>query len=211
MGKAKTRRIRERAKEPTHLQSPAYRRWAERHPRQARDEEQLQRYNASTKKNWAHRTSGTPETHAKAAATRQGAVARLFETGDIDAFQLSAAVSIAATHARITGDVTVSTVSFETRVDQSGRADASFFEKLGTVRAEVAYTNWRRRIEHQALVFAILIDDVGISIAAKRFGMRNARAKKILIDALDLWEQFSIEACKSIDDATLLAAQAGIL
>ncbi|WP_395391461.1 hypothetical protein [Novosphingobium sp. BL-8A] len=120
-------------------------------------------------------------------------------------------MSIAATHARITGDVTVSTVSFETRVDQSGRGDARIVEKLGTVRAEVAYSNWRRTVDHPGLIFAVILDDAGISIAAKRFGMRNSRAKKILIDALDLWDRLSIKACKMIDDATLAAAQAGIL
>lgn len=211
MGKAKTRRIKERGVERVLQQSPAYSRWAQRHPRQARDEEQLQRYNARTRKDWGRNASGTPETHAKAAVTRQGAIARLFEAGDIDAVQLSAAVSIAATHARITGDVTVSTVSFETRVDQSGRGDVRIFEKLGTVRAEVAYSNWRRSLDKPALVFSIVIDDIGISVAAKRFGMRNTRAKKILIDALDLWQQCSMFACKTIDDATLAAAQAGIL
>lgn len=211
MGKAKTRRIRERGVERALQQSPAYSRWAQRHPRQARDEEQLQRYNARTRKDWGHNASGTPETHAKAAVTRQGAVARLFEAGDIDAVQLSAAVSIAATHARITGDVTVSTVSLETRVDQSGRGDARIVEKLGSVRAEVAYSHWRRSLGHPSLVFSIVIEDVGISVAAKHFGMRNARAKKILIDALNHWEQCSILARKTIDDATLAAAQAGIL
>jgi hypothetical protein len=211
MGTPTSRRSRERLKEQARAQDENHRKWAARHPARARDERQLRKFNAAVRKDFGHKVNGTPETCARASVTRQGAVARLFEAGDIDAEQLGAAQSIAQTHARITGDVTINTSSFETRVDQSGRFGDVFYEKLGAVRAEVAYSGWRQALPHPALVLAVIVEDQGISIIAKRFGMRNARAKKILIDALDLWRSFSIDACKTIDDATLAAAQAGFL
>lgn len=211
MGTATSRRERERLKEQARTHDDRHRKWAARHPTRARDERELRKFNAGVRKNWGHKVNGTPETHARAAVVRQGAVARMYEAGTIDVDQLAASQAIAQIHARITGDVSVNTSSFETRVDQSSGPDGTFFEKLGTVRAEVAYSNWRREIRHPDLVLSVIVDDVGISVAAKHFGMRNIAAKKLLTDALDLWTRFSIEACKSIDEAMLAAAQAGIL
>lgn len=211
MGTATSRRSRERLKEQARAHDDIHRKWAARHPTRARDERQLRKFNAAVRKDFGHKVNGTPETCARASVTRQGAVARLFEAGDIDAEQLAASQSIALTHARITGDVAINTASYETRVDQSGRFGDAFFEKLGSVRAEVAYTGWRQALPHPALVLAVIIGDDGISLVAKRFGMRNAKAKKILIDALDRWRSCSIDACRFVDDATLAAAQAGIL
>jgi len=160
---------------------------------------------------FGHKVNGTPETHAKAANVRQGALARLCIAGDIDADQLAAAVSIALVHARITAPVTIGTVSYETRVDQSGAGDGMFFEKLGAVRAEVTYSLWRQRIAEPAVVLAMVVHDVGVTRAASEFRMRNAKAKKLLIDALDLWNAMNDQVRKEIDHASLAAAQAGIL
>jgi hypothetical protein len=186
-------------------------RWAERHPQLAREERKLRKYNRAVQKDFGHKVHGTPETHAKASRVRQGALARLYEAGAIDVQQLAAAVSIALVHARITGDVTIGTVSYETRVDQSRGYDGACFERLGSVRAEVTYTRWRQRIADPAVVLAMVIDDIGVNAAARRFGMRKDSAKALLIRALDLWDTMNDEACRDIDEASLAAAHAGIL
>lgn len=160
---------------------------------------------------FGHKVHGTPETHAKAAVVRQGALARLYEAGTIDAEQLAAAVSITVVHARVIAPVTIGTVSYETRVDQSGHGAGMFFERLGAVRAEVTYSHWRQRISDPAVVLAMIVDDIGITRAAAQFRMRNARAKQLLISALNLWVEMNEQVCREIDDASLAAAQAGIL
>jgi hypothetical protein len=186
-------------------------RWAERHPQLAREERTLRKFNRAVHKDFGHKVHGTPETHAKASRVRQGALARLYEAGAIDAQQLAAAVSIALVHARITGDVTIGTISYETRVDQSRSHDGACFEKLGAVRAEVTYTHWRQAIANPAVVLAMVVDDIGVNGAARRFGMRKERAKSLLSSALDLWGTMNDEACRAIDRASLAAAHAGIL
>lgn len=185
--------------------------WTERNPKLAREERALRKYNHQVRRDYKHKVHGTPETHAKASRVRQGALARLYEAGAIDAHQLAAAVSIATVHARITSDVTIGTVSYETRVDTSQRLGGRCFERLGAVRAEYAYSRWRQAIADPAVVLAMVVDDIGINGAAQQFGMRKARAKDLLIRALDLWNTFNETACRDIDPATLAAAHAGIL
>lgn len=185
--------------------------WAKRHPDKAREERDLKRRNREVREDFGHKVHGTPETHANAARTRQGAVARLYEAGDISIDQLAAATNIAAVHASVTRDVAIGTVSLETRVDSGFRHNALFHERLGAVRAEVAYTAWRRSLSEPWPVLAMIIDDVSYSTAAAHFGMHKRRAKKLLIDALDAWFSEIDIACDAVDPATLLAAQAAIL
>jgi hypothetical protein len=185
--------------------------WEQRHPARAAQERALRRERRQIRKDWSHKVNGTPETHYRASQVRQGALARLYETGAIDIEQLSASQDIATVHQRIGADVTVRTVSLETRVDAS-RTDRSFFERLGAVRAEVAYTRWRAALPGPAApILDMIAGDIGYTEVARRYSMHNRRAKKLLISALDLWPRFSKEARDEIDEATLLAAQAGIL
>lgn len=205
------RAARQLAQQDAQRTQAAHKGWATRHPTLARAERSLRLENLRTAKDWAHKVNGTPETHAKASRVRQGALARLYETGSIDANQLAAAASIAVVHARITSDVTIGTVSYETRVDTSQYFGGACFEKLGAVRAEVTYTRWRQEIADPAVVLAMVIDDIGVNEAARRFGMRKDRAKELLTRALDLWSSVNDDACRDVDDATLAAAHAGIL
>jgi hypothetical protein len=206
-----SRAAKQRARDEARALDARHQAWAKRHPRLAREERDLRKSNRQARDSYGHKVNGTPETHAKAATMRQGALARLFTVGDIDADQLAAAVSIAVVHARITAPVTIGTVSYETRVDQSGAGDGMFFERLGAVRAEVTYSHWRQRIAEPAVVLAMVVDDIGVTRAAAHFRMRNAKAKKLLISALDLWNAMNDQVRKDIDHASLAAAQAGIL
>lgn len=163
---------------------------------------------------WAGK-QGTPETleHAETVRTRQGALARLYATGVIDVHQLEAAAEIAGVYEQICRGVSVRAADYGTRVDSSRHGDG-FYEALGAVRREMAYTRWRAtagRFGPMAAIMDMIIGDVGVTIAAQRHRMHVRRAKRILIDALDHWQAMKAEAARQIDPATLAAAHAGIL
>lgn len=186
--------------------------WGTRHPARAEEETALRRQRRAIRKNFGHKVNGTPETHFRASRVRQGSLARLYESGGIDIDQLGSALEIAAVHDRIGAEVTVRTVSLETRVDRSVNASGTFFERLGAVRAEVAYSRWRANLPGPAApILDMIAGDVGYTEAARRYAMHNRRAKKLLISALDLWPPMQRQACDEVDEASLLAAQAGIL
>jgi hypothetical protein len=91
----------------------------------------------------------------------------------------------------------VRTASLETRVDVTRLGDGSFFERLGQVRREAAYTRWRAQLRRPAPVLEMLVGEpVGFTIVAARYRMHNRKAKQLLIDALDLWPQILGAVCK---------------
>lgn len=160
---------------------------------------------------WSHK-QGTPETHEHCARTREGSLARLYQTGAIDAEQLASALQIAEVVERIGADVAVRTASLETRVDETRLGDGGFHERLGRVRREMAYTRWRAAaIGPIGALLEMIVGDVGFTVVARRHRMHNRRAKRLLLDALDLWPTVLLDVCKDIDPATLAAAHAGIL
>ena len=154
---------------------------------------------------------GTPETAQKARAVQQGALARMFARGHLSAHELAYSQEIRQVAEKLARDVIVGSFSMETRVDQSRSGTGAFFESLGAVRAEVAYTSWRQAIEEPQLVLAMIVEDQGYATAARRFKVHHTRAKKLLLDALAAWPDHCREARETIDEADLLAAQAGIL
>lgn len=210
-GKPKARRASDLQKSIEAKQHKIHKAWAERHRALAADERRLRQENRAAHREFGRTPDGTPETHAKAARTVQGALSRAYLAGHITIDQLGAACDIAQVHERIGADVAVRTISFETRVDRSPAHDGTFFERLAAVRAEVAYTAWRKAIDAPALVLTIVAGDTGITVAARQFGMRDAKARRLLIAALDQWPQFIGQAIREVDEATLLAAQAGLL
>lgn len=162
---------------------------------------------------WSHK-QGTPQTHEHFAGQREGALRRLYLSGAIDAEQLASALQIADVVERIGADVGVRTASLETRIDTTRNGDGGFYEQLGRVRREMAYTRWRRAAV-AARAIAPLLDmiagDIGLTVVARTYRMHHRRAKKLLLDALDLWPRILETVCREIDPATLAAAHAGIL
>lgn len=159
--------------------------------------------------------AGTPETLRKAARTQQGALARLYAAGAIDVHQLTAAQEIEAIHARIGADVRVSIASLEARVD-GGRHGRQEEERLGEVRRQVAYTRWRDAVARMpgapiaAVLDMIVGDRVGFSVAATRHGMHHRRAKRLLIEALDLWWTVHGQVRREVDERDLRRAHAAL-
>lgn len=195
--------------------SEARLRWAQRHPDAAAAERRLRVDRAALLKRWDHKREGTPETHEHHRHRREGALMRLYQTGAIDIEQLNAAVEIAAVAERIGADVAIRTASLETRIDTGGwRAEPMFIEGLSRIRHEVAYGRWRGAVAQLGPVGAVLDmvvgETVGFTVVAKRYGMHNRRAKRLLIEALALWRRELQEACHEIDPATVAAAHAGL-
>ncbi|NJC33879.1 hypothetical protein GGR88_001353 [Sphingomonas jejuensis] len=140
---------------------------------------------------WSHKAQGTPETHAhaEAEARRDGALARLHVTGAIDAHQLAAAAEIALAHQALTADVAVRTAKLEPR-STGGGPDAASAERIAAVIRDRAYSDWRAAVApHAAMLLTIIVDDIGVTIAARRSRMSNRRARAILVSALNRWRR----------------------
>jgi hypothetical protein len=136
---------------------------------------------------WSHK-EGTPETHEHASTTHQGALAQLHLNGVIDAEQLEWAAQIDNVHRSIEADVTVAVASLEARVDQSRRG-TDVGEGVRRVRLHRAYTIWRDGLPSpKRLVLDMLVGEpIGYTVAARRYGVHNRRAKRLLIEAIDRW------------------------
>lgn len=189
------------------------RRWAHNHPEIAGSERALRKGRAEMHERWDHKAHGTPETHEHNARRQDGSLARLYISGGIDAEQLASAVEIATVAERISAAVEVRTSSADQRVDKSRNGDDTFYEKLGTVRREMAYSEWRRQVRGPiaAVLEMVVGETVGFTVVAQRYRMHNRRAKQLLIDALDLWPEIYGSICKQIDGAALDRAHASIL
>jgi len=177
------------------------------------EERALRGARREARKRWGHKPYGTVQTHVAADRAREGALLRLYQSGAISLDQLGAAQEIAAEAERIAGDVRVRTVSLETRVDCAARPGGAFFEALGRVRREVAYGRWRAGLPRgvAALVLDIVTADMALTVAARLHHMHARRAKRALCDALDAWAGTIRMVAREIDEADVLAAQAGIL
>jgi hypothetical protein len=138
---------------------------------------------------WSHKTNCTPETleHVDAEQRREGSLARLLKTGAIDGHQLAAAERIQEAYYAITADVAVRTAKLEPR-GSGGGPDAASAERLSAVIRDRNYTQWRERVgPHGAMLLAIIVDDMGLTAAARRWRLSNRKARTILVAALDCW------------------------
>lgn len=185
-------------------------RYREQHPARAKEERAMRKAQAAAQRDFGHKVHGTVETHQKASVVRQGALARMYAAGHLSIDQLASSQEIRTVAERIYAQVDIGTVSLETRVDCGRTIGGQFFEKLGAVRAEIAYGRWRRALPEAKPVMAMIVDDVACTAAARTYGMRRTRARALLVDALDAWPEYVGEACKEVDAADLLAMQAGL-
>ena len=155
---------------------------------------------------------GTPQTQHKANRRPPDPIQVLHGAGAIDDLQKRSAEQIAAVAERIGADVAIPIASLEARVDKSRQGDGGFYERLAIVRMEVAYTRWRAAVPCPAVVLDMLVGEtVGFSVAARRHHMHHRRARRLLMQALDLWPEFVVAVARELDDATLAALHATIL
>tara|TARA_R110002072_G_scaffold38314_4_gene110895 strand:+ start:6441 stop:7088 length:648 start_codon:yes stop_codon:yes gene_type:complete len=189
-----------------------HRDFCRRHPARARSERALRKEQEAAERDFGHKRNGTVETLQKASRVRQGSLARLYEAGQLSADQLAASQEIRTVAERIGMDVKVGTCSLEARVDNGRKGSALFFERLGAVRAEVAYGHWRRAQGDKALpLLEMIVHDQSLSATARAYGMRKETARELLSRALDAWSDYIGAACNAIDQAEMLAAQAGLI
>ena len=190
-------------------------RFAQRHPKVAATERGLRKQQAELARLDKGRDpmvdSGTPETRAKAARLGQGALARMYEGGHLTADELAWSQEIRAVAERIAREVGFGSVSLETRVDESRLGDGSFYEALGAVRAEMAYSKWRASLAFPLPVLTMIVGDVAWRSAAERFQIGPAKAKRLLLEALRSWPDYCRDAREAVDEADLHAAHAGLL
>lgn len=182
--------------------------FAARHPERAAEEALLRAGNAALEDKWGHKREGTPETLEHASRVRQGALARMFQGGHLSIDQLAWGAEIRGIAERIGRDVAIGTFSLETRVDNGGVDAGLFEESLGRVRAEVAYSGWRAALTKPGPVLAMIVEDRGVRPVAVHFGMRDATARALLIDALNAWPDYCLDARDRVSEEDLLAAQA---
>lgn len=189
--------------------------WRRHHPLRARDERQFRLEAVERQRSYARRDKmsdrGTPETLQKVRGVSQGAIARLVTAGHLSADQLGWACEIRTVAQKIGADVAIGTVSLETRVDGGRRGDGSFFEKLGAVRAEVAYGAWRKELGRDALaILAVVVQDEACRPVARKAGMRDATLQGRLSEALDAWPLHYRDARDAIDEDDLQATHAAL-
>ncbi len=140
---------------------------------------------------WSHKAQGTPETHENhdRMSRREGSIARLHTARTIDDHQLAAAQEIVAAHEAIVADVAVRTAKLEPRGTGGGPLSASATPIAAVIR-ERAYGQWRESVgANAAMLLAIIVDDVPLTHAARRWRMSNRRARGILVTALDRWRR----------------------
>lgn len=185
----------------------AFQKWERRHPARAADEARLARQ-AVTIADWRkHEAHGTPETLLKARHVQQGALARLFMNGHLSIDQLAWAQEIRVVVERLGRDVAIGSISLETRVDNGFSGWRVGEESLGRVRAEMAYTRWRGQLRKPAPVLSMIADDRACRAVARAFRMRDAAARALLVDALELWPDACGWARERLDEDDLVAVQ----
>lgn len=133
---------------------------------------------------------GTPETiaHLDARHRRPGAIARLYQSGAIDADQLAAADKIATTYLAVLADTPFKTASWETRTGGGGAGgDSIELPMLHAADGRYALEWWLRSIEQPEAMLAIVARDVGLTIAAHRHALSVPRTRDLLRAALSKW------------------------
>lgn len=160
---------------------------------------------------WSHK-QGTPETLERAARCHTGALAQLHANGAIDNDQLEWAAEIANVHRSITADVSVAIASLEARVDQSRSSAHLAGESIYRVRMHQAYGLWRAKLPMpKRLVLDMIVGDaIGYTIAARRYGVHNRKAKRLLIRAIDHWPDCVAQAFRNISTEDLEAINQAI-
>lgn len=162
---------------------------------------------------FSHKREGTFQTHFHASRTREGALVRLYMAGHINADQLADANEISSVTERFHREVGCGIVNYEPRIDRSMNIPTILIEGIRWVRLEMAYGWWRQRAPKPiaAVLDMLAGDPMAYSTAARVHRIHKRKARRILIDAIDLWPNAKDWAEKQVDEGDLAAAAAGLL
>lgn len=154
---------------------------------------------------WSHKAVGTPETWDRD-GKHSDALVQMEKNGTITKDEREWAAQIANVHRSIESEVAVKVASLEARVDSSSRPPA-VAERIHRVRMHRAYTIWRAMLPvPRDLVLDMIVGDaVGYTVAAKRFGVHNRKAKRLLIEAIQRWPLSVAHAFSIVDEAAVNA------
>ena len=112
----------------------------------------------------------------------------LYEHGSINEDQYDAAMEIARVAEEITRTIGLRSASLEARVDNSGSAKNLLIESLSRVQLEATYNAWRSQLPMpRRMIIDLALGSGTIAASARRYRMRRAKVRKILIKALDSW------------------------
>lgn len=135
---------------------------------------------------------------------RRSALRHMNDRGTISDSQYFAALQIAQVAERIEREASVGNASMEGRVDCSGSATDKLVESLYAVRAERAYTEWRKALPMpRRMVIDMVLRDHRLKAIAARYKMGWPRAQRILRNALEDWGDFYARAMRAIDQDDL--------
>lgn len=131
---------------------------------------------------------------------QQSSIRKLLDDGQITDEQFYAAQSIARVAEMIQRNVSVRCASLEARVDCAGSGRDILVERLGAVRMEAVYTKWRTSIAvPRRMIVDMVLEDRSLFTTARVHGVGWPRAKRLLGDALDRWNDLMERARKDID------------
>lgn len=142
----------------------------------------------------------------------QSGMIRMYNNGQIDADQFSAAIEIAHVAERIEMTVGFRTSNLSFRVDHSGSAKNVLIEHIGQVRSEMSYSLWRSRLPvPRRMIIDLITSDRAMAATARVFKTSWPIARSKMIDALDMWIRIRNEMDKSVTVDDLLAAQRRVI
>ncbi len=134
---------------------------------------------------------------------------KLLDDGQITDAQFYAAEQIAFVAEMIERNVAVRCASLETRVDCAGSSRNALVERLGAARMEAVYTQWRTSIAMpRRMIIDMVLQDRGLFATARLYRVGWPRAKRLLGNALDRWDELMQRAYKEIKQEDLERAQA---
>lgn len=131
----------------------------------------------------------------------------LYESGTLSEEQFDASVEIARIAEEITLPVGMRSASLEARVDNSGSSENLLIEKLTRVQLEATYNSWRAFLPMpKRMVIDLVLGSSTIMAASRRYRMRRAKVRTVLVDSLDRWINIREKMHELIDERDVEAA-----
>lgn len=138
------------------------------------------------------------ETFTRATVHRvrqQSSLRKLADDGQISEENYFSAQQIARVAESIERAASVRCASLEARVDNHGSGRDVLIERIGAVRMERAYSEWRLRLAvPRRMVIDMVLADRGLFQTARVHRVSWPKAKRMLRDALDLWSDMLARA-----------------
>lgn len=93
-------------------------------------------------------------------------------------------------------------------MDSSRQCGGLVVESVRRVRLHLAYGYWREGLPQprQMVLDMIVGDPIGYTVAAKRYGVHNRKAKRFLLDAINAWPDCVGQAYRGYSEDDIQAA-----